>query len=112
MQDTLKRWTVTVSELRSKYPYLLFLTMPKLLQIYHILWQYKEAKGCRNVKGEREGKKEPLNEEETVIALMKELPFLFSNDPPSRATLEKKIQVEKKQLTVEILALFLLLFMQ
>ena len=72
----LTSWTQTVTRLRSQYEWLLFFSVPKLLLVYQLMqgWNEEEEEGC-------------------LDQLVREIMFLITNDPLTRDTLRKNIEV-------------------
>ena len=110
MQATLSHWVADVSRLRNKHKWLLFITVPKLLQIYKAVLQYiaceekeidesdedrteeqeetKESEDDKSLFCETEQEKEEL-----VNTLVTELMHLIPNHVDARARLKENILV-------------------
>ena len=80
MQILLTSWKTTVTELRRQHQWLLFISVPKLLQIYRLIQR-------------EEGSDEEEKTEEYADKLIREMMLLISNNPDSRAELKAKIKV-------------------
>ena len=75
-QLLLENWTQEVAVLRSRYQWLLYLNMPKLMQLYHIL---------HNVL--------TLDSRHGVDSILHEVSFLALNNNRERRKLRKEVKV-------------------
>ena len=76
MEGKLTSWTSAVTKLRSRYEWLLFFSVPKLLLLYQLIREWDEE-----------------NTDECLDLVVKEVMFLVSNDSMTRNTIKEQIEV-------------------
>jgi len=77
-QRLLGEWTQEVGQLHSQYRWLLYLNMPKLLKLYHLL--------CRCEEGEENGR---------VDSIVHEVSFISQNNSIEREKLRAGVEVQR-----------------